>query len=460
MNNTEDLVIDLTFVPEWARKPPENNPYADFKGRRDGRRELGARHGDRDRNARAGEPARRQARAGEPGKRSVRDLRRSRPSAAEKAGAEQPPFAIEVAFIPERRGLKPLAARLGKSRKAYALMEVAYMFQSRPEFYAVKLEAKPASGAPPAIMHQCAECQALFLNRENALAHGLRKHFDLFYSTAEQQVEPPKGHFTCIARCGFSGELLGPPNYHGFNEKVIEMHKTRFAHLTLEEYRKKVVNDADPALIEQWKKETVRQIIYRTLKAPAPLEFKRRFEVDAHYLQHHAPGMVRAGSRFIIPGAISRELEDHAIIRVIREAWSRESRFPLKMAIAIQPAFRNLGLHIFKAPDKTAFVSAVRPHPIDPAQATAVIRGMLEYLCQHPGITRQALVQALQPNSSPDSPEVAALINPLRWLIEKGHVIEYFNGTLAVPYRKAVPPGKKLKPRAENAENHLPAAAS
>jgi hypothetical protein len=32
-----------------------------------------------------------------------------------------------------------------------------------------------------------------------------------------------------------------------------------------------------------------------------------------------------------------------------------------------------------------------------------------------------------------DGEEAGRLLSPLRWLIEKGHVIEFFNGTLSAP---------------------------
>jgi hypothetical protein len=349
---------------------------------------------------------------------------------------------LEISFIPERRGLKPLARLFAKTARAYSLMEVAAMFLSRPEFHAVKLEViKPADGPAPFSLYQCRECQAIFMSREQAILHGLAKHFDLFYERQETMGEPPKGKFNCVARCGLSGILLGPPNYHGFNDRLLELHRSRFAALPIEAYRNKIVNVTDPAIVEQWRQEVCRHVTYQTRQkeGAAPQVFKRSAEVEAHFREHVAPGLVREGYRFIVPGATSRQIEDPVVSRAIQYAWPRENRFPIKMASALYPAFRSYGLTLFKTPDRNTFVTAIQPYPIDPSQTLEIIRLIVERLMAHPGMARSELVATLFPDAPPNSPPVAEAMNQLRWLIDKGHVIEFSNGKLAVPFNQAAP---------------------
>ncbi|MBU4199900.1 MAG: hypothetical protein KKG09_04920 [Verrucomicrobia bacterium] len=446
MSPNDDIVLDLNFVPAWARLPADQNPYAGFEGRprsrqgRDGDTHPGrswnrSRPGTRD-----AAPGQRQHRIGGGGEhrapRTFAPAGRPDHDRPDFKSQQQESF-LEVAFIPERRGLKPLAHLFAKTARAYSLMEVASMFLSRPEFHAVKLEvAKNGDRPAPFSLFQCRECQTVFLDREQAALHGFAKHFSLFYDQEETQVEPPKGNFVCVARCSLSGCLLGPPNYHEYNDRLLELHRTRFASLPLEEYRNKIVNDTDPSAIEQWKKEVCRRITYRTRRETTPHIFKRRSEAETHFRERAAPGLIREGHRFIVPGTASRQMEDPTVIHCIQRAWTRENRFPLKMAIALHPAFRSYGLTIFKTPDKTTFITAIHPHPIDPSKTLEVIRRILEHLVAHPGTGRTELVGSLLPGVQPDSPPVAEFINSLRWLIDKGHVIEFSNGNLAVPYRK------------------------
>ena len=49
------------------------------------------------------------------------------------------------------------------------------------------------------------------------------------------------------------------------------------------------------------------------------------------------------------------------------------------------------------------------------------------------------MVESLRPGKDPASPEVAEVVSPLRWLVERGHVIEFSDGTLAVPRSSAKP---------------------
>ncbi len=474
MSTPGEMVIELNFVPEWARRPADQNSYARFEDRRGGRdrdhdrdrdgardqdrrrpgnksgygeqRRMGPESGGRKRNAMGASP--RSFRAPPGNAPSAGDRRQPagnamrRPDNSERS--EYRPLPVEVTFIPERRGLKPLVARLARSGRAYPLFEVATLFLSKPDFYAVKQEVIPgAAGAESVFLYQCSECKVVFLDRNRAVAHVLNKHLDLFYAREETQCDPPKGSFVCVARCKLSGELLGPPNYHEFNERVIELHSTRYSSMPLDAYRRQIVNETDPALIEQWKKDACRQTVYRTLREAEPLTFKRRNQVEAHFLEHYASTLIWQGRRFVTPGVACRDLEDSQMRRLVEESWAHENQFPLKMAVSIQPAFRHLGLHMFKASGKATFVTAIVPHPIDPAQAAEGIRRILECLCAHPGVTRQELVKLLwpdiAPDATPDTPEVAAILHALRWMVEKGHVIEFYNGTLAVPYRRPEP---------------------
>ena len=434
MSNTNDIVLDLNFVPAWARQPADKNPYVDFERRHHDRRD------DRDSRRSSPQPKR----APERSRRESVDKRRefspredNKPDRFNNPRPEHKPVPVDISFIPERKGLKPLAARLSKTGRAWPLLEVASLFLSKPEFYAVKLEVVEAGeGTPAQPLCQCVECKAVFLDKTLALAHLLQKHFPLFYDQEDIQGEPPKGTFPCVAKCGLSGELLGPPNYHGYNDKVQELHRTRYSHLSLEEYRKHIINETNPELLEQWKQAATHQTLYKTKRLSEPLTFNRRLQAEDHFLTHYAPSLIQESKRFIVPGIVSVEPDDPRLQRAIREAWNRENRFPLKMAIAIHPAFRHLGLNIFKTPDRATFVTAVRPHAIDPALTTDEVRQILECLHITPGLNRQELVLKLNPGVPADAPGITGMMQALRWLVDKGHVIEFFNGKLAVPARR------------------------
>lgn len=449
----EALVLDLNFVPGWARKPPEHRPAG-------GSGEFRERDEDR-----GGEPRRREAGGGRPefrdrksggsGRRqNLRDKSRGRPDFEPAPREVAPPVderlaALEVSFLPERRGLAPLAHRLAKSARAYSLFEVASLFLSKPDYYLIKLEVPPAIDTLS--FFQCADCKAAFLDRDAAAGHVFSKHFDKFCAKVEQEGEPPKGNFVCVARCGLSGVLLGPPNYHGYNDKVAELHRTRYADMPLEAYRKRIETLHDAALIEQWKEAMRKQVSYRFGEGETAVTFTRFADAEAYFREHCLPPAIKESRSVVVPGPVAHAMEQGALRRVIEEAWQRESRFPLKLSVVLRLAFRHLGLHTFKAAGGHTFVTSVVPNAIDPAHAVEGVREILDAVSGKPGCTRAELLAQLLPAASPvvapvegadaqpqavappSATREAELKRQLQWLVEKGHVIEFSDGRMAVP---------------------------
>lgn len=150
-----------------------------------------------------------------------------------------------------------------------------------------------------------------------------------------------------------------------------------------------------------------------------------------------APRSVESSRRVALEEKVAHGLQDPAIRGMLREEWQQESRFPIHLAFALRAAFRHRGLHLFKTRGEGGkginFVTAVKPSPIDPETTIPAIRDALLFMKDHPGCTRKDMVEALLPDEPPESDAVKALLQPIHWLVEKGHVIEFFNGTLSVP---------------------------
>lgn len=431
IENSVQPVIELNFVPSWARKPASENRYEGRDGSGGGDTRRREPREARDRRRPPGD-------RGGPGGRG----RNGRPSDIPQAAREpceelsDPRLNdLDVAFLPERRGLAPLAHRLARSVRAFSLFEVSSLFLSKPDFYAVKLSL-PANAAESLVLCQCGECRAVFLDQEPAAVHAFARHFDKFCRKDEKETEPPKGNFVCVARCGLSGTLLGPPNHHGFNDRVMEMHRTRFAHLSFEAYRQKIENVHDAALIEKWKDEMRRQITYHFGEGEKAASFSRFVDAETWFREHCLPGLIREGKHFVVPGSVVETLDDGRLKKHILDARQREARFPLKLSVTLRLAFRHFGMHTFKTGDGHTFITAVAPSAMDPTHAIPGIREVLDFVAAHPGCTVQELYAGLRP-PAPDAPAPAEppadVATQLRWLVEKGHVIEFSDGRLAVP---------------------------
>jgi len=442
----EALVIDLNFVPVWARKPPEHRTFGGGESRTpdddrggDARRRERPQYQDRRGGGAGGGGGRRQ---------NIRDKPRGDSGQAPfvrevVAPVDERLASLEMSFLPERRGLAPLANRLAKSGRAYSLFEVATLFLSKPDYYLIKIEAPV--GLENFSFFQCSDCKTVFLDRDSAVSHAFAKHFEKFCVKVEQETEPPKGNFVCVAKCGLSGLLLGPLNYHGYNDKVAEIHRTRYADMPLEAYRKRIETIHDAALIEQWKEEMRKQVTYRFGAGDAAVVFTRFSEAEVYFREHCLKDAIKEARSVVMPGTVAQAMEPGPLRRVIEDAWERESRFPLRLSVILRLAFRHLGLHTFKAAGGHTFVTSVVPNAMDPAHAVEGIREVLDIISGKPGCTRAELLAQLVSVAPPTgeagvepTPETAAkkeseLKRQLQWLVEKGHVIEFSDGRMAIP---------------------------
>ncbi len=472
----EDVVLDLNFVPTWARKAPTEHPYASFDGPAGGDRDRGrgGRRSDSDGRDDRGGPRRdrggRDDRSRRRGAESPRGEFRvphsgapatarplvpaSAPAPAARTDGQgprdrngprrwpsappEPRIPADVAFLPERQRLGAVAHRVHATRRAFPLAQIAEIFLSKSEFYLVKIElhrAHPSAGdSAPAAPHflQCAECQQVFLTRDAAVRHFVGRHAEAYLEMREVTEEAPTGNFTSIARCRQSGRLLGPPNHHGFAAALSETHAELFPGLSVDEYRGQLEMVHDPAMIDQWKQEYSKRKVY-ILKSEPESPPMRWMEARQALESKIGPAKIRETHRVVVPATVARDIEDPAIRRLLREAWTKEQRFPLTMMIALRPALRHMGMHFFKAGGNHTFVTSVAPTAIVAERAIAPIRNTLTYLVEHPGVQRDQMATDVLGEQAGDETARNELLGHLRWLIEKGHVIEFFDGALSIP---------------------------
>ena len=503
--------LDLNFVPTWARKPPEN-PYVgrEDHGERDAGRERPGRRDDRrgggygrreDRDSRSPRPGGAPRPGGgarpEGGFRPGGGFRS--PGAERPAGSGvrpegglprpigsegrpprdgdrrgprrddggrrpmrefQPRLDVKVAFLPDRERLSLVVRDIQASRRAFPLVEIASRFLSREDLYLVKLELPPpAAGAERQTFVQCLECKRVFRARANAEAHVVNDHVDKFFVVEEIEVEPPSGAFAFVARCRLSGVLLGPPNYHGYNEKLQELWSTRFSRMSKAEYLGQIETVRDEALVEQWKDSVRKKTIYRLKDVPEGQEPVSMTRAEAQdWMRSKVNAMLRESPRCMVPGAQSKQFDDGPLRAAVSAAWQKEGRFPLTLLLALRPAFRHMHLHLFKVNAKETYVTAVAPVAVDLATAPEIVKEIVLFLEAHPGVPRQQVLEGLRPGANPESPEAAELLLHLGNLVANGGVIEFFNATLSLP--RVGPARSESGPaKAEKTEEQEDAAA-
>lgn len=425
-----DLIVDLNFVPAWAREdhkaPSTSGEPADGRGERPPR------------ESRSHRPRRPGTRPGGPFERKGAGAAHERQDSAREAVAEERELApVRVRFLPDRTALGIVARDLHVSKRAVPLPRLASILFNGQTSCLVKLEMEERKAGDAAKwfphLFECKVCHQVFRDYAGAFAHVVSAHVELHFRREEREGEPPPGVFSCVGRCRLSGELLGPPNHHFYHERLMNLYRRRFSHIPLDEYRQQIEMVRDPETIERWRQEARKQEVFFALDPRDGSGELSRRDAERVFGERYARGLIRETKRVLIPRRVAMALEDSVLSKIVQHYAAEEAQRPFSMMLALRAAFHHMGFHTFRARGQF-FVTAVEPRPLDPAHAVGPVAEILAFLQSHPGCKRHDVVAQLRPNAPMESPEVLELSRHLSWLVEKGHVIEFFDGTLAVPH--------------------------
>ena len=477
-SNEKDLGLDLDlhFLPAWAQQSSAINKYSQHQGERGDRQRTPARPGLK-RREEGGRPDR----AGRPPRgKPQRHERHERPERArtEEPRREAPPLpGVKVSFLPDIRGVESLARQIRMTGRAYPLFEIAFMILKKPERHHVRFDCvKPSADEPEPLLYVCALDETLWPSEGEVVQHVLEHHFSTFYQTDRTPGEPPKGTYTFVAQCGMSGAILGPPNYHDYQNKLRKLHQDRFSRVPFEVFKSRVKIVRDEATVKRWIEDQSWKTEYICLNVPETVKLSTREEVEAHFRQTHLANVIKAVNSHTLTGVASRDTRSPRLQSLVRQSWEEQMRFPLQVVNVLSRQFASHGLHFFKVNRTVTHVAVARPRFLD-MEATPVsenIRRIVEFINQHPKCTRRDLIQAWSPASPPaealpqarrestaskepaaspgevapiePSPEVAAMIADLHWLVHEGHVMEFANGHLDVA---KMPAPRPVKPHSE-----------
>ncbi|HTQ31053.1 MAG TPA: hypothetical protein VMI53_07575 [Opitutaceae bacterium] len=431
-------------APAGGNEPPapENRTPADRPPRRD--RDF---HGG----------PRREVREGYGGERGERPGGRPARPYASRGGQEalRPPYEspfFSIAFYPEDVSFSALAKTIRASCRTLELFEIARTILAKNERFVAVVQRKPgqpaapegsappdAPATPPAKpepIYLCLPDGLPFETEESAIAHVLSRHLDKFYDLAEVEVDPPKGNFQVINRCTLTGELLGPPNYHRYNQILQQHHAARANRMPFEKFRERIESVRDPELINQWLEKMKKATRY-TWKAARPAEaakpaapaaeaapppeaeapsdngappaetaapvappaitFDTLEEARAYLLSQARDRVFRIVEHARFHGKSLETLPPGEIRRALEGQLERQRRFPLDTANGLRGRLRREGFTIFKKGSKgVSYVCAVKRKFRIPGQVFAEsIGALITFIEAHPMIRASELPEKL-----------------------------------------------------------------
>ena len=358
-----------------------------------------------------------------------------------------------VTFLPDDATVESMARQIKLTGRAYPIFDIAHLFLKKPDKQRVRFNViKKPDGEAVQPLFVCALDDTLWLSEEEVMDHLLKHHFNTFYQTEKIPTDPPKGTYTFVAQCGMSGTILGPPNYHDYQNQLHKLHQERFSRMPFDMFKSRVKIVKDEATVKKWMEDQSFRAEYICLNVPESLKLNSREDVEKHFREVHFPNIVSKVDSHTISGEASRNLRSPELQRLVRAAWEQQQRFPLQLVTTLSQQFAGHGLQFFKVNKNITHVAVARPHFLD-LEATPVsdtVKKIVDFINEHPRCTRRQVLDGLAPTpplpegatppTEPQAtPEQGAIISDLHWLVHQGHVIEFANGTLET--------AKKPKPR-------------
>lgn len=345
---------------------------------------------------------------------------------------------FSVAFYPEDTSFNALAKTIRSSCRTIELFEIARTVIGKADRFVVVLARKPGSVSES---QDGAARQPIFLSvpdglpfesEETALAHFFSTHLGRFFDLADVEVEPPKGNFQVINRCGITGELLGPPNYHRYTQIVQQHFAAKISRMSFEAFRGRIETVRDPEVVAQWlakMKKATRYTWKLSTKAPAsvptvaPAEgaspaveaaataevaaqegsttpesapaitFDSFEEARTYLLSQAKDKVVRPIENARFHGKLVETMPAGEIRRAIEGALERQRRFPLDTANALRGRLRREHFTIFKKGSKgVSYVCAVKRKFRVPGQTFAEsISALITFIESHPMVKASEL---------------------------------------------------------------------
>ena len=406
------------------------------------------------------------------------------------------PF-FNVTFYPEDTGFSALAKVIRSSCRTYELFEIARVIIGKNDRFVAVIQHKIPEGAAadapkPTPFAVSVPDGVPFENEAAAIAHVFDKHLGQFFDVAEVEIDAPKGNFQVVNKCTVTGELLGPPNYHRYNQ-IVQQHHAAHIKLPFEVYRSRIESVRDPEAIAQWLEKMKKATRYtwkqaQTVVAPvetpvvaegdtAPVTpavepvpapaFDTVEEARQYLLTQAREKVVRTTDAVRFHGKNMETLPQGELRRTLEGALERQRRFPLDTANALRGRLRRESFTIFKKGSKgVSYVCAVKRKFRVPGQTFAdSIGALIAFIEAHPMIKASELAEKflgfaalvvskpVEPVAPVEGvvaeppPPVASstpltleqqsklnrLVGDLRWLVSEGYVTEFIDGRIFAP---------------------------
>ena len=379
---------------------------------------------------------------------------------------------FNAAFFPEDTSFNALVKTIRSSARTIELFEIARTVLGKPDRFVVVVSRKPRPvGAPeaaPQPIYVSTPDGVPFESEDAAVSHVLGKFLGNYFDQAEAEVDPPKGNYLVINKCGVTGELLGPPNYHKYNQMVQQHYAAKVSRMPFEAFRSRIETVRDPEVVNQWL-EKMKKVTRFTSKAPVAegqvaAAFDSIEECRTYLLTQLKDSVVKPVDNARFHGKALDTMPRGEILMAIEGAYERQLRFPLDTANQLRGRLRREHFTIFKKGSKgISYVCAVKRKFRVPGQVFGESIGrLIAFIEENPLVKAGDLASRMLGINAPAegatfTPEqrekIMRMQGDLIWLVREGYVTEFIDGGLYAPPAMVEARKKEVESEENDPEN-------
>lgn len=302
---------------------------------------------------------------------------------------------VIVSIYPQDEAFEALVKRLRSTVRTYQLFEIANLILEKPERYAVVVQNKAKKDEKPKPLYYSVPKHLPFETEDAAVNYVLSNHLEQFFDIEAIELEPPKGNFQMVNRCTLTGELLGPPNYHRYQEFLQRHYSSRISNMSFERFVAKVEPVKDQESIDAWV-ESMKKGFRYTLKEPQegqPESFDSLEAVRSFLLLHRKDAIVGTAETVRFAGRDIGLVPRGDLRRSVEMYIENQLRFPLDTANNIRGRLRRYKFTVYKKGSKgVAYVCAVKRKFRDSKTVfTPSILEVIELIEKNPGLPASRL---------------------------------------------------------------------
>lgn len=378
------------------------------------------------------------------------DDRRSGPPPREDA---PPAEGIRATIAPDQQSVHLIGKEIHQVARVYALFDIAKTLLAEKSRCRAVFEA-PEPHAP---LIQGKLEESVFLTRDEAVRHLWSSELRAQLIDEEVvEVDPPTGNFQAIARCGISGEWLGPVNFHSYQTNLRRLHRERFARMPFEVYAAKVRTERGEEAVNAWLETMKSKTRWRIKDAGDDAWTDDRAEAERRLATQCFDTAYQETRLANVSGAIPAKNLSPSLLTSLRLAGTHARNHPAILIPAVCRAIEQEHLPVFKRQGKL-HTGPARPHPLalDAVLAERPAK-MVAWIRENSPAKLEGLWQAVLPEGSTAPP--ADYAADLFWLLQQGHILLYTNDLLVVqdarvgPAAPAEGKAKKKKKKSKKGE--------